>query len=32
MFEIVRAGGWLMLPIVLCSITAGAIIIERLWT
>ena len=32
MFEIVRAGGWLMLPIVLCSIAAGAIIIERLWT
>lgn len=32
MFEIVRAGGWLMLPLVLCSIVAGAIIIERLWT
>lgn len=32
MFEIVRAGGWLMLPLVLCSIAAGAIIIERLWT
>lgn len=32
MFEIVRAGGWLMLPLVLCSIVAGAIMIERLWT
>lgn len=32
MFEIVRAGGWVMLPLVLCSIVAGAIIIERLWT
>ncbi|MBT8143075.1 MAG: MotA/TolQ/ExbB proton channel family protein [Gammaproteobacteria bacterium] len=32
MFEIVRAGGWLMLPLVLCSIAAGAIILERLWT
>ena len=32
MFEIVRAGGWLMLPIILCSIVAAAIIGERLWT
>lgn len=32
MFEIVRAGGWLMLPLILCSIVAGAIILERLWT
>lgn len=30
--EIVRAGGWLMLPIILCSIVAIAIIIERFWT
>tara|TARA_B100000678_G_scaffold132876_1_gene111018 strand:- start:257 stop:880 length:624 start_codon:yes stop_codon:yes gene_type:complete len=30
--EIVRAGGWLMLPIILCSIIAIAIIIERFWT
>lgn len=29
MFEIVVAGGWLMVPIVLCSIIAVAIIIER---
>jgi biopolymer transport protein ExbB len=31
-FEIVRSGGWLMLPIILCSIIAIAIIIERFWT
>jgi len=31
-FEIVQAGGWLMLPIILCSIVAIAIIIERFWT
>lgn len=29
MFEIVVAGGWLMVPILLCSIIAVAIIIER---
>ena len=32
MVEIVTAGGWLMLPIILCSIVAIAIIIERFWT
>lgn len=32
MIEIVKAGGWLMLPIVLCSIVAIAIIIERFWS
>jgi biopolymer transport protein ExbB len=31
-FEIVQAGGWLMLPIILCSIISIAIIIERFWT
>jgi biopolymer transport protein ExbB len=31
-FEIVKAGGWMMLPIVCCSIVAMAIVIERLWT
>jgi len=31
MFEIVRAGGWLMLPLILCSVVAAAIMIERLW-
>jgi biopolymer transport protein ExbB len=30
--ELARAGGWLMLPIILCSILAIAIIIERFWT
>jgi len=32
MIEIIRAGGWLMLPIILCSIVAVAITIERFWT
>lgn len=32
MFELVQAGGWLMLPIILCSIIAIAIISERFWT
>ncbi|MHA7878296.1 MAG: MotA/TolQ/ExbB proton channel family protein [Saccharospirillum sp.] len=31
MFEIIRAGGWLMLPIILCSVLAIAIVIERYW-
>lgn len=32
MFDIVVRGGVLMIPIVLCSIVAVAILIERLWT
>ena len=32
MLEIVQAGGWLMLPIIACSMVAAAIIMERLWT
>ena len=32
MWEIVQAGGALMWPIMLCSIVAAAIILERLWT
>jgi biopolymer transport protein ExbB len=32
MFETVKAGGPVMVPIILCSIVALAIIIERLWT
>ncbi|MDH3453069.1 MAG: MotA/TolQ/ExbB proton channel family protein [Gammaproteobacteria bacterium] len=31
MFEIVKAGGWLMLPIIACSVVALAIVAERLW-
>jgi biopolymer transport protein ExbB len=30
--ELVQAGGWLMLPILLCSVIAVAIIAERSWT
>ena len=32
MYELVQAGGWLMIPILLCSVIAAAIIIERTWT
>ena len=32
MLEIIKAGGWLMLPILICSIVALAIIGERFWT
>lgn len=32
MFEIIKSGGWMMLPIIICSIAAMAIIGERLWT
>jgi len=32
MLEYVKAGGWVMWPIILCSVTALAIIIERSWT
>ena len=31
MFEIIKAGGWVMVPILLCSVIAVAIIGERLW-
>ena len=31
MFEIIKAGGWLMVPIVWCSIVAIAITVERYW-
>ena len=31
MFEIIRAGGWLMLPILACSVVALAIVVERFW-
>lgn len=32
MLELVKAGGWLMIPILLCSVIAMAIIAERFWT
>lgn len=32
MFEIIAAGGWLMLPIVLCSVVVVAISAERYWS
>lgn len=32
MFELVKAGGWVMWPIIVCSIAAMAIIAERLWS
>ena len=32
MFELVKSGGWLMLPIILCSIVSISIIAERFWT
>ncbi len=32
MFEIVVAGGWVMVPIILASVLALAIIVERFWT
>ncbi len=32
MLELVKAGGWLMVPILLCSVIAMAIVAERFWT
>ena len=32
MLELVKSGGWLMVPIILCSVAAVAIIGERLWS
>lgn len=32
MRELVFAGGWLMIPILLCSVAAAAIIAERFWS
>ncbi len=32
MLELVQAGGWLMVPILLCSVIAAAICVERFWT
>lgn len=32
MFELIKAGGWLMFPILACSVIAFAIVIERFWS
>ena len=32
MLEIIKAGGWLMLPIIVCSVAAVTIIVERFWS
>lgn len=32
MLQVIQAGGWLMLPILLCSVISLAICIERFWT
>lgn len=32
MLEIFQSGGWLMVPILLCSIVAAAVCVERMWT
>lgn len=32
MWELVKAGGWVMLPIILCSVLAVAIVLERFWS
>jgi len=32
LFELVKAGGWLMVPILICSVISAAICIERFWT
>ena len=32
MWELIKSGGWIMAPIIACSIIALAIVAERLWT
>lgn len=32
MLELLKAGGWLMVPILICSVIAFSIIVERIWT
>lgn len=32
MLEIIKAGGWVMWPIILCSVIALGIVLERAWT
>jgi len=31
-FEIIKSGGWLMWPLIICSVIAMAIIVERFWS
>jgi biopolymer transport protein ExbB len=31
-FDLIRSGGWLMFPIIICSIGAMGIIVERFWS
>jgi biopolymer transport protein ExbB len=31
-FEIIQSGGWMMIPIIICSVLAAAISGERFWT
>jgi biopolymer transport protein ExbB len=30
--ELIKSGGWLMVPIIICSVGAMAIVLERFWT
>ncbi len=32
MFEILKSGGWLIAPIMLCSVASVAIVVERFWS
>lgn len=32
MFELIVAGGWVMFPIILCSVLALTLVVERIWT
>ncbi|NOT12609.1 MAG: MotA/TolQ/ExbB proton channel family protein [Methylococcaceae bacterium] len=32
MFEIIKSGGWMMFPIMMCSIGAMGIVVERFWS
>lgn len=32
MLELVQSGGWLMVPIILCSVISMAIVLERFWS
>jgi biopolymer transport protein ExbB len=32
LLDLVQAGGWMMIPIILCSVIAAAIAVERVWS